>query len=452
MTSLVALFLSIERAEAQANVIDQVIWLVGDEPILLSDVEYQKLRMLSSGQKFEGNPDCLIPEQIAVQKLFLNQAKIDSIKVDETRVDRIVNNWIDNVISQVGSKEKLEEYFNKPLSEIREDERKQVRNNSTVQMMQQKIAMNVKVSPSDIRNFFNTLPKESLPFLPKTVEVQIITLEPKIDLKEEDRIKDRLRRFSEEVNEGKKDFSTLARLYSEDKRTAIQGGEYGFVGKSSLDPSFAEVVFNLSDKNRVSQIIKTEDGYHIVKLIDKKGDLINFRQILLRPQINEKELVDATKALDSVRQVIVDNKVTFEQAAEIYSDDKDSRNSGGLMMNKKVNSPFEGSAFFLLEDLPQDVSKEVVKLEEQACSKPFIYKLRNGKEIVALVRLRATHPEHFANLTDDYQKIKNMALAKKRESVINDWIKRKQKQTPISIRVRYDDCEFRYKGWIQKDK
>ncbi len=438
--------------KAQRNIVDQVVWLVGDEPILLSDIEAQKMRMKSEGVKLEGNPDCLIPEQIAVQKLFLNQAKIDSIEANDAQVEFYVKATMENIVRELGSKEKVEEYFNKPFSQIREDQRKQIRNSDIVRSMQAKITTNVQVSPSEIRNFYNSLPQDSLPYIPQTIEVQLITLEPKIDLVEIDRIKNRLRSFSEAINDGKKDFSTLARLYSEDRRTALQGGEYGFVGRSSLEADFADIVFGLNDSKRVSPIVKTEDGYHILQLIEKRGDMVNFRHILMRPETNEKALVKATERLDSIVKAIDEKKISFDDAAQFCSDDKDSRNSGGLMTNKNQESQFFGSAFFRYEDLPQDISKQAYTLKEGEISKPFIYKQRNGKEFIALILLRAVHSEHLANLNTDYRTIKQLALARKKETEINRWIRRKQKETPIVIRVRYSDCEFRYPGWVQEKK
>ncbi len=436
----------------EKNVADQVVWMVGDEPILYSDIEYQKLRLLGEGRKFEGNPDCFIPEQIAVQKLFLNQAKIDSIQADEVSVDRMLSSWLENVIYNLGSKEKVEEYFNKKMSQIKEDERREIRNMNIVNSMQRKITANVQVSPSEIRNYYKSLPQDSLPYMPKTLEVQIISIEPKIDYKEVDRVKDKLRDFSKQIMSGEKDFRTLARLYSEDKRTAIKGGAYGFVGRTSLEPKFAEVVFDLKDDKHISQIVKTEDGYHIVQLIEKRGDLVNFRHILLRPSVDETSLVDATKRLDSIRTYINEGKYTFAQAAEAYSQDEDTRNAGGLISNRKEGSEFMNSAYFLLEDLPQDVALKASQLKEGEISKPFILKERNGNELVAIIRLKAIHPEHFANLNTDYRKIKEMAKAVKQSAEIDKWIRRKQKETPIVIRVHYDDCAFRYPGWVQEDK
>lgn len=436
--------------KAQKNVADEVVWMVGGEPILLSDIEFQKLRLRSEGVRFDGNPDCFIPEQIAVQKLFLNQAKIDSVEVGEQQVNRYVDMWVENAIAQVGSKEKLEEYFNKKLSQIKEDERIQIRNNEIVRAMQQNITRNVQVSPSEIRQFFSTIPADSLPFIPKMVEVEKISIKPKINLAEIDRIKARLREYAEQINNGTQEFTTLARLYSEDNRTAIQGGEYGFVGKASLEPEFANVVFNLSDPKRASQIIKTEEGYHIVQLVEKRGDMVNFRHILMRPVPNSDALTEATLRLDSICNYINEGKLSFAQAAEAYSDDKDTHNNGGLMTNRNQESEFEGSASFRYEDLPQDIAKVAYELKQGEISKPFVQRLPNGQQEVVVIRLKAVHEEHLANMNTDFRTIKAMALAQKRERVIDEWIRRKQQETPIVIRSHYADCTFRYPGWVRK--
>lgn len=433
------------------NIIDEVVWMVGDEPILLSDIEYQKLVLRSEGHS-EGDLDCVIPERIAIQKLFLNQAKIDSIEVGDAQVNRMVDMWVQNAISQLGSQEKLEEYFNKKISQIREEQAQQVRNEEIVRAMQQRIAQDVRVSPSEISAFYKQLPQDSLPFIPKTVEVQIIAMEPQIPLAETDRVKGQLREYAEDINAGKREFSTIARLYSEDKRTAAQGGEYGFVGKVSLDPAFATAVFNLSDKSRVSPIIKTDEGYHIAQLIERRGDLVNFRHILLRPVVEDKQLEQASARLDSVVELIKGEKLTFEQAAELYSQDKNSYNNGGLMTNSAQESDFSGSALFRYEELPQDIAKVAYSLKPGEISKPFTMRTDKGVEQVAVIRIKAEHAEHLANMNADFRTIKELALAKKRSRIIDEWIRQKQKETSIVIAPRYRHCTFQYPGWVHEQK
>ena len=432
------------------NVADEVVWMVGDEPILLSDIEYQKLVLRSEGHNIEGDLDCVIPERIAIQKLFLNQAKIDSVEANETQVNRMVEMWIQNAISQLGSKEKLEEYFNKKLSQIREEQAAQMRNEEIVRAMQQKIAQGVQVSPSEISSFYKGIPQDSLPFIPKTIEVQIIALQPQIPLTEIDRVKGILRGYADDINEGKREFSTIARLYSEDKRTALQGGEYGFVGKVSLDPTFAAAVFNLSDKARVSPIIKTDEGYHIAQLIEKRGDLVNFRHILVRPVVDEAAIESATHRIDSIAKLISEDRLTFEQAAELYSEDKDTFNNGGLMINTSNESDFSGSSNFRYEDLPQDVAKVAYELKVGEVSKPFTMRTAKGLEQVAIIRLKDVHNEHMANMNTDFRTIKELALSKKRSKIIDEWIRKKQKETHIHINDSYRNCAFQYPGWVHE--
>lgn len=434
------------------SIADQVVWMVGDEPILLSDIEYQKLILRSEGQGIEGDLDCIIPERIAIQKLFLNQAKIDSIEANEAQVNRMVEMWIQNAISQLGSKEKLEEYFNKKISQIREEQAVQMRNEEIVRAMQQKIAQGIQVSPSEISTFYKSIPQDSLPFIPKTVEVEIIALQPQIPLTEIDRVKSVLRSYADDINEGKREFSTIARLYSEDKRTALQGGEYGFVGKVSLDPTFATAVFNLSDKTRVSPIIKTDEGYHIAQLIEKRGDLVNFRHILVRPVVDEAALSAATKRMDSIAQLIEEGKLAFDQAAALYSEDKNTYNNGGLMINSSNESDFAGSSSFRYEDLPQDIAKIAHELKVGQVSKPFTMRTEKGLEQVAIIRLKEEHPEHIANMNTDFRTIKEMALAKKRSKVIDEWIRTKQKATHIYINEAYRNCTFQYPGWVHEEQ
>ena len=434
------------------NIADEVVWMVGDEPILLSDIEYQKLVLRSEGHNIEGDLDCVIPERIAIQKLFLNQAKIDSVEANETQVNRMVEMWIQNAISQLGSKEKLEEYFNKKLSQIREEQAAQMRNEEIVRAMQQKIAQGVQVSPSEISSFYKGIPQDSLPFIPKTIEVQIIALQPQIPLTEIDRVKGVLRGYADDINEGKREFSTIARLYSEDKRTALQGGEYGFVGKVSLDPTFAAAVFNLSDKVRVSPIIKTDEGYHIAQLIEKRGDLVNFRHILVRPVVDEAAIESATHRIDSIAKLISEDRLTFEQAAELYSEDKDTFNNGGLMINTSNESDFSGSSNFRYEDLPQDVAKVAYELKVGEVSKPFTMRTAKGLEQVAIIRLKDVHNEHMANMNTDFRTIKELALSKKRSKIIDEWIRKKQKETHIHINDSYRNCAFQYPGWVHGEE
>ncbi|MDR2682306.1 MAG: peptidylprolyl isomerase, partial [Dysgonamonadaceae bacterium] len=344
--------------QAQDNVIDEVIWLVGDEAILRSDVENMRLQMQAERQRIDGDPYCVLPEQMAIQKLYLHQAKLDSIDVPDSQIFNMVERRINAAITQIGSREKLEEYFGKPLNAVREEWRQMVKEQLIVQEMQKKLIGKVKVTPADVRAYYNRIPKDSLPFIPTTVEVEIVTLEPKIALEEIDDIKQRLREYTELVTSGKREFSTLARMYSEDTESAKQGGALGFQGKGFLLPEFAAVAFELSDPKRVSRIVETEYGYHIIQLIEKRGDRINVRHILLKPRVTKEELAETTLRLDSVRTEILNNKFTFEDAATYISQDKDTRNNKGLLVNTLPLTQREtertGTSRFEMEELPPE--------------------------------------------------------------------------------------------------
>lgn len=443
--SCMAMFLS-----AQENVIDEVIWVVGDEAILRSDVESQRSFMLNEGQRFDGDPYCIIPEQIAIQKLYLNQAKIDSIEVAEGQVIRNVDSWVNMAINQIGSKEKLEEYLNMKLSRIKEERKTMVHEQMVSQEMQKKIIGDIKLTPSEVRKYFNQIPKDSLPMIPTTVEVQIVTLEPKIPFEETDAIKARLREFTEQVNKGEIEFSSLARLYSEDQESASRGGELGFRSKSTLVPEFANVAFNMNDPKRVSNIVETEYGYHIIQLIEKRGDRINCRHILLKPKVSEKELSEAMVRMDSLYKDIDAKKFSFEDAATFVSSDKNTRNNKGLMVNSKMESDNYGTPKFEMQELPQEVGKVVYNMKIGEISKPFTMLNSSQKEVVAVIKLKSRTDSHQANLADDFQAMKTIVENKKKEDLLNTWIASKQKSTYIRVSEGWRKCDFHFPGWVKE--
>ena len=441
---------SIVGVKAQDNVIDEVVWVVGDDAILRSDVESQRLYMLNSGEKLDGDPYCVIPEQMAIQKLYLNQAKKDSVEVPEAQVIQSVEQWMNFVINQIGSKEKVEEYFNKKMPQIKEERTETIREQQIVQEMQRKLVGEIKLTPSEVRRYFNDLPQDSLPNIPSTVEVQIITMEPKIPMEEVDAIKSRLREFTEQVTSGEREFSALARLYSEDPESAKRGGELGFTGKALLAPEFANVAFNLNDPKRVSQIVQTEFGYHIIQLIEKRGDRINCRHILLKPKVSDSELTKTLAKMDTLYNDLQANKFSFEEAATFLSADKDTRNNRGLMVNQNYESANNGTPKFEMQELPQEVGKVVYEMKVGEISKPFTMINKSQKEVVAIVKLKARTEAHKANLAEDYQALKAIVENKKKEELLNEWIKKQQKTTYVRISDGWKNCDFRYPGWIKE--
>ncbi len=429
---------------AQNNVAEEVAWVVGDEPIFKSDIEEQYQQALYERINIDGNPYCVIPERMAVEKLFLHQAKIDTVEIPNSTVAQSVDSRINYLIVNLGSREKVEEYFRKPMPELRSQLMDVVRDQYTVQEVQRNLTKNIKATPSDVRKYFNSIPKDSLPVIPLQVEVKIITINPVIPQQEIDNVKARLREYSEKVNNGESEFSTLAILYSEDG-SSTHGGEVGFRGRAELLPEYATAAFNLSDTKRVSKIVETEAGYHIIQLIEKRGDRINTRHILLRPKVAQKDLDDAQFKLDSLRVNILNKEkgVTFEQAAMYVSQDKDSKNNNGVMLNAKTHSNL-----FEMEELPSEVAKVVSTMQVGEISSPFVMiNKATNRQQVAIVKLSKRIDSHRADFADDYQVLKDMYENHKREEILLKWVEEKQKSTYVYIEEGWRNCEFKYK-WL----
>lgn len=430
-------------AFAQNNTVDEVVWIVGDEAILKSDVENARIDAQSMGQRFEGDPYCVIPEQLAIQKLFLHQAAIDSVEVSDADVFRQVDARINNAIQNIGSREKLEEYLGKTMSEIREIWFTQEKENELVEQVRANLVKDIKVTPAQVRRFFKDVSEDSIPFIPTKVECQIISIQPKIEQEEIDRIKNELRDYTERVNSGTSKFSTLALMYSEDPVSARQGGELGFSGRGVLVPEFANVAFNLTDPKAVSKIVETEYGFHIIQLIEKRGDQVNVRHILRKPRVSDASIEKSVNLLDSVSNLIREGKYTFDEMA-VGSDDKDTRNNYGIMVN-----PEDQTSRFEFKDLPAEVAKVVANMNVNEISKPFVMVNNKGKEVVSIVKLRKKINGHHATMADDYQALQNVVVAQLSEEKIENWIREKQKTTYIHINEGWGDCEFRYPGWVK---
>ncbi len=431
-------------APAQTRLIDEVVASVGDDAILSSDIEYQYGQAMIEGVNYGGDMKCHIFEQLLIQKMMLNQAKIDSVEVKDSEGAQQVDARINYFVQQVGGQDKLEEYFGKPIQQIRRDQMETVRTQMITQRMQQNITKDVKVTPADIRNFYNSMSEDSIPFVPAQYEIQQILVYPEIEQKEIDRIKNRLRDFQKQVAEGR-DFATLAVLYSEDPGSASRGGDLGWYSKSGFVPEFSAVAFNMKEKGKVSKIVETEFGYHIIQFIDRKGDRINCRHILLKPKVTPESRKKATAFLDTVVKYIDENKLTFEEAAMRFSMDKDTRSNGGTMVN-----PEDGTVKFQLGQIPAEIAKAIQGLNEGEVSKPFsMMDDRKGKETMRLVRLVKKYAPHKANINDDYDMLKTMVENQKRKQMLDEWILNKQKELYVVITPDWQGCDFQYKGWLQ---
>lgn len=439
---LAAILATSSNAQQRTKLIDEVVASVGDDAVLSSDIEYQYGQAMIEGVNFNGDMKCHILEQLLVQKLMLNQAKIDSVEVKDSEVMQQVDARINYFTQQVGGQDKLEEYFKKPILQIRRDQKEAVRMQMITQKMQSSITKDVKVTPSDIRKYYSRLSDDSIPFVPAEYEIQQIVVYPEIEQAEIDRIKERLRDFQRQVAEGR-DFATLAVLYSEDPGSASRGGDLGWYSKAGFVPEFSAVAFNMHEKGKVSKIVQTEFGYHIIQFIDRKGDRINCRHILLKPKVSADSRNKGIAFLDSVSNWVKDEKMTFEQAAMSFSMDKDSRSNGGLMVN-----PEDGTRKFQLSQIPAEIAKAIQSLNEGDFSKPFVMMDdKKGRETIRIVRLVKKYPPHKANVSDDYDMLKSIFESEKRKEVLDEWIVNKQKDLYVIVTPEWQGCKFQYPGW-----
>lgn len=431
-------------APIKKNVIDEVAWVVGDEAIFRSEIEEQYQQLRSEGVNLGGDPYCVIPERMAVEKLYLHQAKIDTVEAPENQVAAQVDSQMDYIISNFGSREKVEEYFHKPMPAIRTQMMDMMRNNYIIEQVQSNLTKDIKGTPIEVRRYFNTLPEDSIPYVPMQVEAQIITIKPVIPQQEIDDIKARLREYSDRINKGEAEFSTYAIAYSEDG-SAMQGGELGFHGRADFVPEFSNVAFNLNDPKKVSRIVETEFGYHIIQLIAKRGDQVNVRHILLRPKVSTKDLREATVRLDSLRKEIVGGNFSFEDAVRVVSQDKDTKNNKGIMMNEKTRS-----TRFEMQDLPVEAARKIELMQPGDISEAFIMKdPKINRDVVAIVKLTSRQAGHKANLSEDFNMIKQMYESSARQKILKEWIEKKIKETYVKISEGWDGCEFEYEGWIK---
>ncbi len=435
------------------NVIDEVAWIVGDNAIYKSEIEDEYAQMRSMGTSLGGDPYCVIPEQLAVEKLYLHQGKLDTIEAPVSQLSSRVDMQMNFYLKGLGSREKVEEAFRRPWNSIRDEVMERMKANFIKETVQDNLTKNVKATPNDVKKYFAKLPADSIPYVPMQVEVQIMQLNPIIPKQEIEDVKARLRDYTDRVNKGESDFYTLAVMYSEDPGSAMKGGELGYTTRSTYVPEFANVAFNLNDPKKVSRIVETEFGYHIIQFIDRRGDEVNVRHILLKPKVSDKDLRDATMRLDSIRKEIAAGKFTFDESVRFISQDKDSRNNKGIMVNSNEESERYGTTHFEMQDLPPEIARRIESMQPGDISEPFIMTdPKRNQEVAVMVRLQNRIPGHSANLAEDYTMLKRMYENHTKEKIIKDWVENKIKDTYVHISEGWNNCEFRYEGWEKETK
>ena len=439
---MLILFSLVISSFGQPRILDRVVAIVGDEKVLQSDIENLYLQYRAEGITSAGDLKCEILEEYLAQSLLLNQAKIDSIEVSESQVELQLNARLDYFINQIGSQERLEQYFNKTLLEIKEDFRGLIRDQMITNEMRSNITGDVTITPSEVRQFFNRLPEDSIPYIDAKIEIKQIVIYPPVSDEAILEVRQRLLDLRKRISEGE-NFATLAVLYSQDQ-SSVMGGEIGFMGRAELDPEYAKAAFSLK-KGQVSNIVESVFGYHVIQLIERREDRVNTRHILMRPKLDPEIVAKTISKLDSLANLVRNDSITFERAAMYFSQDKKTNVNGGLVVN-----PYDNSTMFELDDL-QPTEYEIIRyMNVGEISEPFESVDENGKQVYKIVKLsRSTRP-HRANLKEDYTLIQQIALAEKKEKIYREWVNEKIAVTFVHIDGSFRRCNFNNPTWARE--
>ena len=440
--SLFLLFSLLSTVAHSQFVIDEVLGVVGNEKILLSDIEQERLRMKMQGGAEEGDVNCKVLEDLMVHKLLLHQAEIDSIVVANNTIEGELDRRLKYFVNQVGSEAALEKYFNKTIFQIKVDLRASIQEALLAQQMQSQIVQNVTVTPSEVKRFYRQIPQDSLPTIPEQYEVRQIVMNPPSSETANYAVREKLLSIRERILKGER-FATLAVAYSEDRASATRGGEMGFLPREGLVKSFSDVAFSLKE-GQVSQIVESEFGFHIIQMIEHRGDEVNVRHILMSPEYTLEQRTKSQSKLDSIATLIRTDSLSFETAAQRFSEDTKTRLSGGLLINGQSNtSLFEREHF-----APADYYI-IRNLKENEISEPFESRDEHAKIVYKIVKVTRILPQHKANLDDDYAIVQMMAKSKKQQDTFHDWIKAKVKTTYVRIDPSYRNCSFEMEGWVR---
>lgn len=440
---MTAIALLVGASSQAQGIIDKIVGIVGNEIIMMSDIENQYIQMASQQMKVDGNTRCEILEDMMFQKLLYVQAQKDSLSVTPKEVETELDRRLSVFINQIGSEQKLEEYFGKTIKSIKDDLRSTIEEQMLAQKVQQKIIGDTKVTPSEVKNFFEKLPADSIPTIEAYYELSEIVIKPEVSKEDKEKVVAELNKIRERILNGES-FSTMAVLYSEDPGSAMKGGELGFVSKTDLVPEFSQVAFNLTSPLDVSQVVETEYGFHIIQMIEKKGNMMNFRHILMKPKVSMEALEAADKKANEVYSILQSDTISFIDAVKKYSNG-DSKGSDGKVMN-----PYYGDARMTSDFLDPYTKSAVMPLKEGEYSKPFLSSDNKGSRVIKIVRLDLDVKEHKANLKDDYLTLQRAALEDKNSHLIDEWVKDKVQSVYIKIDDEYKDCNFNVNCWIKK--
>ena len=421
-------------------IIDRVVAVVGDNAILQSELFEQRRQLEAQGISLGSNPECTVLEDMLFQKLLYNQAMIDSVEVSDAHVEQEIERRLRYFIQQIGSRERLEEYYGQSIEELREEFREPIREQEISRRMESVITEDVSVTPSEVRSFFNNLPDDSIPMVESELRLAKILIEPEIEEDQINEIRTRLETFRQRIIDGES-FRTLAIMYSEDPGSARRGGELGFHGRGELHPEFEAEAFSLQP-GEVSEIVETRSGYHIIELIERRGEQVNVRHLLLRPQVSPQVEQQTRNKLDSIRGLITSGEKTFAEAAREFSDHRSAR-SGGVMVN-----PFTGTTRFKTDELDPNLFYLIDRLDEGEISRPVETMTDDGRPAYQIISVRERIDPHPANLQQDYDFIQQLALERKKQQAIRAWAERRLQSTYVTIKEEYQNCDFEV-DWVK---
>ena len=443
LLTVIALSFFIGNAMAQeGKAIDGIIAVIGDKIVMQSEFESQIVSIKSQGIIIDNETKCQLLEELMFQKMLVNQAVIDSVIVTDAQVDGEMNRRLNYFISQIGSEKKLEQYYKKSIQEIKDELRDIVREQLTGQMMTQNITSGVKITPKEVKTFFDALPEDSIPMINSEIEVAQILFNAKQSDKVREEAKDRLNGIRERILKGEQ-FSTLAILYSEDEGSAKKGGELGFMGRADLVPEFSAALFKLKNNKTVTEIVESQFGFHIIQMIERRGQKVNSRHILVKIKNDEQEILAAKNLADSVYNLIHSDTLTFGQFALKYSSDEKTKKSDGLMVN-----PQTGTSVFEIDQVDPQIYYIVEKMKSGEVSKPVPAESFDGKKGYRIIKLISKTEPHKATFETDYAKVQEAALTSKHNEVTNNWINSKLASTYIKIDDEYKGCSFQNK-WVK---
>ncbi len=439
-----SVILTVITGFAQEKMIDEIVGTVGQKIILKSDVESMAMQYKSRGDNHGDNLKCFVFEELLYQALLVNQARIDSVEVSDMQVEGELKNRMMMFEEQMGGREAMEKYFNKPYSEIENHFRDIIKDQLIAKQMESTITGDITVTPKEVKAYFKNIPKDSLPLIESKIELAQIVIHPKIKDSQIKQIKKSLQEYKDRCEKGE-DFSFLASMYSDDLASAQKDGDLGWIRRGDLVPEFAAVAFELNKPGEISDIVKTEYGYHIIQFLGRKGERIHIKHILKIPKPTTAEKIKAKAKLDSIAENIRSGKITFEEAALLYSDDKESAKSGGIIVN-----PYTGTSEFTSNQLDPATNYIIKQMKTGEISEPFESTSMKGKPEIKIIKLLSKTEPHIADINTDYQQISDLAKAHKKTEIISDWIKKIQKSTYIKIDDSFYNCNFKYKGWLAK--